>query len=559
MQLLPYTKSFNQQLIFGSLLSVSIFSAGCGNNDDSFAVTPKAKLISLANPEKSISLVENKPNIVLILVDDLGYGELGSYNSKQNIPTPNLDTLAEEGVRFTDAYATAATCTASRFSLLTGTYAWRQAGTNVASGEASAIIQPHTTTLPSLLKKAGYTTGIVGKWHLGLGTKEEGPQWNGFLSPGPLEVGFDYAYIMPSTNDRVPTVYVENHQVANLDANDPITISYKSRLRGDTLDYQDYIEQGKTNQLRQLPSDSGHKGTVINGVPRIGYMTGGNSARWSDDTMTDNFLQKSNDFIQNNKSKPFFLGFSSQDVHVPRLVDERFAGKSGYGARGDSLLRLDWTVGQIKQILADHKVLDNTIIIFTSDNGSVLDDGYTDQAVSFYGGKNPTGPLRGGKYSQFEAGTRIPLIISWPKGGIPQGKVSHAIVSQVDFVASIAAATKQTLPVGSLTSGVPQDSINLWDAFTGIKNTGRSSVVLDAQGLAIRQNNWKLIPPSSNKRSFVAGVETGYSNQNKLYNLDEDPGEQTNLAEKNELRLKELDNLLSTIQENTSDYRKKPL
>ncbi len=201
---------------------------------------------------KSIFAQQN-PNIVLIYADDLGYGDLSCYGATQ-IQTPNIDKLAKQGLRFTNAHATSATCTPSRFSLMTGTYAWRKKGTGIAPGNASLIIPVDKITLPAVLKRAGYQTAIIGKWHLGLGGPE-GPDWNGEIKPGPREIGFDYSFILPATVDRVPCVYVENHYVAGLDPADPIQVSYKEKV-GDWPTGKDHPEL-----LKLKPSHGGNEGS----------------------------------------------------------------------------------------------------------------------------------------------------------------------------------------------------------------------------------------------------------------------------------------------------------
>jgi arylsulfatase A-like enzyme len=483
------------------------------------------------------------PNIVLILADDVGYGDLTCYGSK-TVPTPNIDRLAQNGLRFTSASASSSTCTPSRYSLLTGTYAWREKGTGIANGDAPLLIKPGTVTIPSMLRQAGYRSAIIGKWHLGLGPNPGGPQWNGTITPGPLELGFDYDYLLPSTPDRVPTVLIENRQVVGLQASHPIRISYNNRIPNDGPVYEDYEKNGKKIYLKMWPSPGGHRGTIVNGVPRIGYMSGGHSARWIDENLEDIFLQKTRAFLDQNRCHPFFLWYASVDIHVPRLVDARFAGKSGYGPRGDALLRVDWQVGQMVQMLQDRNLINNTIILFTSDNGPVLDDGYKDCARSLYGDKVPTGPLRGGKYSIFEGGTRVPLIVMWPKTITP-GRVSSAIVNQVDFLASFAHLTNQ--PISNFASDHPQDSTDQSEALIGHSHLGREYVVEASSGLGIRnQANWKYIAPASGPPTS-AHIETGNSKVPQAYNLNEDLGETTNVYKQSQEIVIPLKNKLEEI------------
>lgn len=479
-----------------------------------------------------LNAAEKLPNIIIILADDLGYGDISCYGASK-VKTPNIDRLCESGLRFTCAYATSATCTPSRYGLLTGEYPWRQKGTGVLSGEANLIIRPGRKTIASMLRNAGYTTAVIGKWHLGLG--EGKIDWNGEIKPGPLEIGFDYSFIIPATGDRVPCVFVENHRVVGLDPNDPIQVSYTQPIGNEPT--------GKNNpELLKMRPSHGHDGTIINGISRIGFMSGGKSARWVDEEIADVITSKAKEFIEKNKDKPFFLYFATHDIHVPRVPHPRFAGKSGLGPRGDVILQLDWSVGEIVKTIERLNLADNTLIIFTSDNGPVLDDGYQDRAVELVDGHKPAGPLRGGKYSLFEAGTRVPFIISW-KGKITPGK-SDAIINQIDLFASFAALTGQKLSP----SDAP-DSLNILPALLGKSNIGREFNVEHAGNLAIVKNEWKYIPPNKGPQvNKLVGIELGNFPKDQLYNLKTDIGEKQNLADKDTNIVSELSEMLRKIR-----------
>lgn len=482
------------------------------------------------------SFAQPKPNVVLIYVDDLGYGDLSCYGATK-IKTPHVDRLANEGLRFTNAHTTSATCTPSRYGMMTGHYPWRKQGTGVLPGDAALIIPRDKKNLASLFQEKGYATAVVGKWHLGLGDAVE-KNWNGDIMPGPNQVGFDYSFIFPATADRVPTVFIENGRVVGADANDPIQVNYQHKIGNEPT--------GKENpELLKMPAalNHGHENTIVNGIGRIGWMTGGTRARWTDEEMPLTFLYKAKAFIETHKQKPFFLFYSLTEPHVPRMPSTMFKGKSGLGYRGDAILQLDWAVGEIQKTLKAAGILDNTIIIFTSDNGPVLDDGYVDGAVTELNGHTPWGPFRGGKYSVFEAGTRVPFIIRWPKQIRPG--ISGAAISQLDLGRSFAQFLKSSVKPGEF-----PDAEDLWSALTGKDSKGRSWFV--EQGLstlALVQGNWKYIEPSKGPaKNLLTNIELGNAPTGQLYDLQKDPGERNNVAEKFPERFKEMAETLARIK-----------
>jgi arylsulfatase A-like enzyme len=470
-----------------------------------FGCTPKEKISKASIPRK--------PNIVIILADDLGFGDVGCYGSIR-IKTPNIDRLAASGLRFANGYCTSATSTPSRLALLTGEYSWRNPKARILPGDAPLLIDTSKLTLPGMLRQAGYVTGIVGKWHLGLGSGQV--DWNRRIAPGPNEAGFDYSYIMAATNDRCPTVFIENGSVVNLDPADPMQVSYKQNFAGEPT--------GKANPDRiRMGLTQGHDGTIVNGISRIGFMKGGTRARWTDEFMVDTFLLKAQRFVENNRNKPFFLYYALHEPHCPRVPSPRFAGSSGLGPRGDVIMEADWAVGEFLKKLDEAGLTNNTLVIFTSDNGPVLDDGYADQAVELNGSHTPWGPMRGGKYSLFEAGTHVPFLASWP--GVIEPGISEALVCQVDLAASFAALAGQRNP------GI--DSQNILEALLGKSKEGRSVLILEngSGKTLVRENEWVMIPPYPGVPLMKdVNIETGFSAEFQLYNLKSDPGQRKNLA-----------------------------
>ncbi len=472
----------------------------------------------------------SKPNIVVIYLDDLGYGDLSSYGATE-LKTPNIDALANGGIRFTNGYATSATCTPSRYGLLTGAYPWRNEDAKILPGTAPLLIGTEQQTLPKMLKSAGYQTAIVGKWHLGLGTGEI--DWNQHISPGPNEVGFDYSYIMAATQDRVPTVYIDNGNVVGVDTADPIEVNYQKNFEGEptAIDHPEMLT---------MKWHHGHNNSIVNGIPRIGFMKGGAKAKWTDIDMADHFLAKAQEYVKGHKEHLFFLYYALNEPHVPRTPNPRFVGQSGMGPRGDAILEADWCIGEFMKTIEAEGLLENTLIIFSSDNGPVLNDGYYDDAVEKLGNHKPAGSLRGGKYSLFDAGTHVPFITYW-KGTI-KPQVSDALVCQLDLLASLAKLTG-----AEVTS---TDSQNILDALMGKSTVGRESLILEASSkTALRKGDWLMIPPY--KGPAVAkevNIELGNSSEYQLYNLKEDVGEQNNLAASNPEKLAEMQKAFETLR-----------
>jgi arylsulfatase A len=464
-----------------------------------------------------------KPNIIVIMADDLGYGDLSCYGATR-VETPNIDRLAAEGQRFTSGYCSASTCTPTRYSFLTGNYAFRRKGTGIAPPNSPAIIQPGTETIASLLQNVGYRTAVIGKWHLGLGGPE-GPNWNGDLKPGPLDIGFRFNFLLPTTNDRVPQVYVRNHRVLNLDPKDPLWVGNRKP--------DENHPTGKTHRdTLKMDWSHGHNSTIHNGISRIGFYTGGHAARFRDEDLADEWVKQSNKWITDNRCEPFFLFFSSHDLHVPRIPHERFQGKSPLGFRGDSIVQLDWCVGELMKTLDRLKLAENTLVVFCSDNGPVLDDGYKDGAVENNGDHRAAGRYSGGKYSVLEGGTRTPFITRW-KGRIPAGE-SDKLVCTIDMAASFA-----ELAGAELKKEACIDSFNVLGALLGEKGAkGRDHLVQQDNGkggnYGLRVGKWKLQRHDS-KRARNVKVETQLANSKvtryRLFDLSDDPGEKKNVID----------------------------
>lgn len=462
-----------------------------------------------------------RPNILLIVADDLGKGDVSAYGSS-TVCTPHIDSLARNGVCFNNGYATSATSTPSRYGMFTGMYPWKNPNAKILPGDAPLIIGEQQPTLPRTLQQNGYATAAIGKWHLGMGKGHV--DWNQPIEPCANSIGFDYSCVVAATNDRVPTVYVQNGEVMGLDPSDPIQVDYKNNFEGEPT--------ALTHpEMLKVTWHHGHNNSIVNGIPRIGFMKGGKAALWKDDEMATFFLDQAKHFLDTIPSdKPFFLYYGLHQPHVPRVPNKKFAGKSGLGVRGDVILEADWCVGQIMDYLRRKGLLENTLVIFTSDNGAVVQDGYNDGSVVNIGAHDPHNGMRGGKYSLFDGGAHVPMFICWKDHIRPV--VSDAFMSQMDFYASIAHIAGIAIP-DSL------DSRNYADVMLGKKKKGgRDYLILEAKmRLCYRKGDYVLIPPYIGKLRDKTGNEIGNCEDYTLYNLRKDPGQQHDLKNSEPKRL----------------------
>jgi arylsulfatase A len=470
--------------------------------------------------------VKDSPNIVFILADDMGYGDISSYGATK-IQTPNIDRLAKEGILFTDGHCGASTCTPTRYGLLTGRNNWRTwLKYSALSTSAPMLIEEGRMTLASMLQEEGYTTSIVGKWHLGFGREEgfeenrgdtppnywetrgSGPDWNGELKPGPMECGFDYSYVIPIANSFPPYVIVEGHYIAGLQKANPITNMVS-----------------KNN----------------------GLMEGGDEARWKDeelvDILTNKVVSQLEDFAK--EDQPFFLYYSPHQPHIPHRPNERFKGSSQVGNYGDVIQELDWSVGEILNTLDNLGLTENTLVIFSSDNGA---GHYGDPRMGHY----PCGPLRGGKGDVTEGGHRIPLLARWP-GKIEPNTRSQELVSLTDMMATFAAVIDKELPPNT-----GEDSYNVLPALLGKKLPDPDRPVVFSSGgtgaLSIRVGKWKFIDGQGDcgYKEFGSGKPHPEPKPGdppgQLYNLDEDMGETNNLYNKHPELVKMMKQKLEEIK-----------
>ncbi len=405
-----------------------------------------------------LSSASEKPNVVVIFADDLGYGDLGCYGATK-VQTPHLDQMAKEGRRFTDAHSASAVCTPSRYALITGEYPVRKNLYSPVFLRTGLVIDTEQQTVADVMKEAGYATACFGKWHLGFGEKT--PDWNGDLKPGPLELGFDHYFGVPVVNSHPPFVYVENHHVIGLVPEDPFVYGKKAKTK-------EIFEKMKLDQIGG--ADAAH-------------------ALYDDYMVGTKLVEKSLEWIKEKKDEPFFLYLSTTNIHHPFTPHPKFQGTSQCGVYGDYIHELDWMVGEVMKTLKEQGIDDNTLVIFTSDNGGMFNVGGQE---SWEAGHRMNGKLLGFKFSAWEGGHRVPFIARWPEK-IPADSESDQLISNIDLL-----ATMSELTGIEVKEGQARDSVNILPALTGNPEKPlRDHLLLAAQKkthLSIRKGKWMYIP-----------------------------------------------------------------
>ena len=482
---------------------------------------------------------EKPPNVVVIFADDVGYGDVGCYGATK-VRTPNIDRLAAEGRKFTDAHSASAVCTPSRYALIAGEYPHRRNLWGPAFSRAGLLVDPDRQSIADVMKEAGYATACVGKWHLGFG--EEHPDWNGELKPGPLELGFDRYFGVPVLNSHPPFVYVENHRVLGLVPDDPFVYG----RRANTTPYREKMNLGEIGG-----ADAAH-------------------ALYVDEAVGTTLAAQAVDWIGKDRGgEPFFLYLATTNIHHPFTPAPRFQGTSDCGPYGDFLHELDWIVGEVMRSLEEKGVADETLVIFTSDNGGMFNMGGQD---AWAAGHRANGELLGYKFSAWEGGHRVPFVARWP-GRIEAGSTSDQLISNVDLLATLAAVAGVSVQEGS-----GRDSVNMLPALTGDPDEPlRDHLILAASRpshLTVRKGKWVYIParagggfdarqPGTHTFGGPAAIAfTGRENSDinqdgrvkpaappaQLYNLEEDVAQKTNVYAERPAVVKELAALLESYR-----------
>jgi len=478
------------------------------------------------------------PNIVLINADDLGYGDLSCYGATK-VNTPNIDKLAAGGRSFTDAHSPSAVCSASRYGLITGLYPLRRNYWGAIGGlDQGLTVDTSRVTIASVLKKAGYATACVGKWHLGLGTDK--PDYNTALKPGPLELGFDYFYGVPMVNSGPPFVYVENHYVDGYDPKDPFVLGEKS-------------------VTQKWPAKGGY--TAIGGAKKAHLL-------YEDEKVGTTLKNKAVEWMKSTQSKqtgkPFFLYMATTNIHHPFTPAPQFKGTSTAGRYGDFIHELDWIVGELIATLDHMGVANNTLVIFTSDNGGMLNYGGQDAIKA---GHKINGELLGFKFGAWEGGHRVPFIAKWP-GKVPANTTSNHLISQIDLMATFSAITKSKLSKEDCPDGINQ----LPELFGETKEPLRDVLIISPNvpdHLTVRKGDWVYIPAQNSggfqgqnigEHTLGGAASTKLTHQQnsdiengaikeeapvaQLYNLKVDPYQATNVYGQYSAIQKELHELL---------------
>lgn len=454
-------------------------------------------ILFLAAVASTAVAAEGKPNIVVILADDFGYGSLACYGGK-GLNTPNMDQLALGGRRFTQAYATGSVCSPTRYALMTGRYYWRTSVKDgeVLSGNAPLHIETDRPTLASICKGQGYRTAAFGKWHLGLGSDQR-TDWDKPLKPGPLEIGFDHFFGMGSNPWSGPHSFIEDREVTG-------------RVPGESI----------------VISGNRENGTTI-GIEKM----------WDENRITETLTAKAVEWLKQESDKPFLLYFAHTAIHRPIAPNPKFTG-SPYGPYGDFIHELDWSVGEVLKTLEETGHADDTLVIFTSDNGGVAVEGLADEiGVAHKAGLSVNGALRGGKHDIWEGGFRVPFIVRWP-GHVPEGTTSDAIVAATDITATVAGLLGVRLGPGQV-----EDGFDARPAFFEAEAAGpvRDAVILqDAHATyAIREGDWKLVErttkpavePRNRNAARRQARENAEPKRDELFNLASDPGETQDVSD----------------------------